>query len=199
MVHQLRLNLKLAKKVRQTLLVLVIAQKNVWCRVKKKKKDILVLQAASTAGFTPHPKKPALECQKNHLLHLKRNNLAQNPFALTWPELPLAPCCCFHSCALAQNPGMAADTSGSHPWHPGLEWEPGEPRFGVGGRFWQVPSDPKAPWARSIPKMLPGREAAWTEPPSVPQNLLFPILLKSIFHCFPRIKQAPTAHQACRE
>lgn len=28
-----------------------------------------------------------------------------------------------------------------------------------------------------------------------PSHLLFPISLKSIFHCFPRIKQAPTAPQ----
>lgn len=97
---------------------------------------------------------------------------------------------------------MAADTSGSaalgsHPRHPGLEWEPGAPRFDVGGKSWRVPSDPKAPWGWSIPEMLPGGKAlaAWAAPCSIPQNLLFPVSLKSIFHCFPRIKQAPTARQ----
>lgn len=132
---------------RQTLLLLSLPRRMFGVGFKKDFMDILVLKSASPAGFTPHPKNSSW-MSKNHLLLLKINNLAQNPFALTWPELPLAPCCCFHSCALAQSPGMAANpwgsaALGSHPWHPGLEWELGAPRFGVGGKFWQLPSGPK--------------------------------------------------------
>lgn len=76
-----------------------------------------------------------------------------------------------------------------------MEWEPGAPRFGVGGRFWQVPSDPNAPWARSIPEMLPGREGRPTFSPSKPAlsyslKINIPLLSKDKAgsHCSPGLQ-----------
>lgn len=145
--HQLRLNLEfwqnLAKKPVQTI-------HSPFCHFPKGclgvvgffilVKDILVLKMErAQQGLLLYQKTP-LERQKNHLLTSENKliwHIALILFALTWPELCLAPCWCFHSCGLVQISWMATNTSGSaalgpHLWtsrlwngcleHPDLRW-----------------------------------------------------------------------------
>lgn len=126
-VHQLRLHLEywanLAIKAQTRYSPSCHFQKDVWGFFTFQGYSALK-NGASTAGFTPlHP----LESQKDHLLTSDNKwiwHTAPILFALTWPDLCLAPC--FYSCGLGQISWMLANTSGlatlgPHLWHPGSE------------------------------------------------------------------------------